>query len=158
MFAGPMPTPSGWSPAELGGRDTYVPGRLKRKKKFICNKQISKYLGRDVIRLCDLDFAPGAMTMLLKWLQADGLFQRGQVHGAGASKPRLGSPGMLCGLAPPLSPCELLVTLLLMCVTTVCILRFGRSEKVVSTSTECGAGGGADSRRDHMKEKACERF
>lgn len=87
----------------------------------------------------------------------EALHQLGEVHGAGHSKPRSGSPATLCGLAPPLPPCKLLVTLLLMCVTAVCIPVFGRSEERVSSSAEIGFGGGGI-RKDYMAEVTSEMF
>lgn len=68
------------------------------------------------------------------------LNQLGEVCGAGVSKPGSGSPAALCGLAPPLSPCNLLATLLLMGSAPWVHLVFRRSEKEASISAEGGAG------------------
>lgn len=70
------------------------------------------------------------------------LHQLGEVCGSGVSKPVSGSPAAL-GLAPPLSPCNLLATLLLMGSAPWVHLVFRGSEKEASISVEGGVEKGA---------------
>lgn len=68
------------------------------------------------------------------------LHQLGEVCGSGVSKPGSESPAALCGLAPPLSPCNLLATLPLMGSAPWVHLVFRESEKEAPISVEGGAG------------------